>query len=111
MNNPEKLAVYDTRDEDKQKHNMGQVWLHYAQVNTNNVNKTLALLQTTGGKEGPNIDSMRKSQRTPQNGTQNGKRHKNLKDKKHESRQYKIYTLKEFVFLFDITRQTSLLFF
>jgi hypothetical protein len=79
MNNPEKLAVYDTRDEDKQKHNMGQVWLHYAQVNTNNVNKTLALLQTTGGKEGPNIDSMRKSQRTPQNGTQNEKRHTKLK--------------------------------
>ena len=58
---------------------MGKVGLHYTQANTNNVNKTLALLQTTGGKEGPNIDYMRKSQRTPQNGTQNGKRHKKLK--------------------------------
>ena len=66
MDNPEKLAAYDTQDEDKQKTQYG-------------LNKTLALLQITGGKEGPNIDSMRKSQRTPQNGTQNGKRHKKLK--------------------------------
>ena len=27
---------------------------HYPQANTNNVNKTQALLQTTGGKEGIN---------------------------------------------------------
>jgi hypothetical protein len=35
----------------------------------------------------------------------------NLKDRKHGSRQNKIYKLKEFGFLFDITRQTSPLFF
>ena len=28
---------------------------HYAQTNPNNVNKTRALLQTTGGKDEPNI--------------------------------------------------------
>ena len=28
---------------------------HYAQTNTNNVNKICALLQTTGGKDEPNI--------------------------------------------------------
>jgi hypothetical protein len=28
---------------------------HYLQANTNNVNKTWALLQTTGGKDEPNI--------------------------------------------------------
>ena len=28
---------------------------HYPQANTNNVNKTWALLQTTGGKDEPNI--------------------------------------------------------
>ena len=44
---------------------------HYPQANTNNVNKTRALLQTTGGKEKPNIVCMRKSQR----GTQNVKTH------------------------------------
>jgi hypothetical protein len=34
---------------------------HYTQTNTNNVNKTLALLQTTGGKDKPNIIFMWKS--------------------------------------------------
>ena len=34
---------------------------HYAQTNTNNVNKTSALLQTTGGKDEPNIVCSRKS--------------------------------------------------
>ena len=34
--------------------------MHYTQTNTNNVNKTRALLQTTGGKDGPNIVFMRK---------------------------------------------------
>ena len=38
----------------KQKHNTIYVWLQYAQTNTNNVNKTWALLQTTGGKDEPN---------------------------------------------------------
>ena len=44
---------------------------HYPQANTNNVNKTRALLQTTGGKDEPNIVCMRKSQ----HGTQNVKTH------------------------------------
>ena len=34
---------------------------HYAQANTNNVNKTRALLQTAGGKDEPNIVVMRNS--------------------------------------------------
>ena len=51
MDNPEKLATNGTQDEDKQvKHNTICVGHHYTQTNTNNVNKTCALLQTTGGK-------------------------------------------------------------
>ena len=34
---------------------------HYRQANTNNVNKTFALQQTTEGKDEPNIVVMRKS--------------------------------------------------
>ena len=45
IDNPEKLATYGTQDtrrrQTKQK--------HYTQTNTNNVNETQALLQTTGG--------------------------------------------------------------
>ena len=48
---------------------------HYAQINTNNVNKTCTRLQTTGGKHEPNIAPMRKPQRTSQHGTQNAKTH------------------------------------
>jgi hypothetical protein len=44
---------------------------YYPQTNTNNVNKTRALLQTTGGKDEANIVCMRKSQ----HGTQNVKTH------------------------------------
>jgi len=33
---------------------------HYAQTNTNNVNKIWTLLQTTGGKDEPNIVFIRK---------------------------------------------------
>jgi hypothetical protein len=44
---------------------------HYQQANTNNVNKTRALLQTPGGKDEPNIVCMRNSQR----GTQSVKTH------------------------------------
>ena len=79
MDNSEKLAAYDTQDEDKQKTQYGLSWTTLYANKQNNVNKTLALLQTTGGKEGPNIDFVRKSQQTPQNGTQNGKRHTKLK--------------------------------
>ena len=35
-------------------------WHHYTQTNTNNVNKTCALLLTTGGKDEPNTVYMRK---------------------------------------------------
>jgi hypothetical protein len=47
MDNPEKLAT--RRRKTKQKHNTICVGLHYAQTNTNNVNKT------TGGKYEPNV--------------------------------------------------------
>jgi len=52
MNNTEKLATQGTQDgrKAKQKHNTICVGRHYVQANTNNVNKTCALLQTTGGK-------------------------------------------------------------
>jgi len=45
----------------KQKHNNICVGHHYTQTNTYNVNKALALLQTNGGKDEPNIVFMRKS--------------------------------------------------
>ena len=44
-----------------QKHNIICVGHHYAQTNTNNVNNTCTLLQTTGGKDGVNIVFMPKS--------------------------------------------------
>ena len=47
--NPEKMATQGTQDEEK--HNTICVGHHYTQANTNNVNKTCALLQTTGGKD------------------------------------------------------------
>ena len=50
MDNPEKLATLGTQDEEKQKKKP-----NYTQANTNNVNKTWAVLQTTGGKDEPNI--------------------------------------------------------
>ena len=46
---------YTRRRKPKQKRNTIFVGHHYAQTNTNNVNKTCALLQTTGGKDDPNI--------------------------------------------------------
>ena len=58
----------------KQKHkktNTMCVGHYYPQTNTDNVNKTWALLQTTGGKDEPTIVFMRKSQ----HGTQNVKTH------------------------------------
>ena len=59
MDNPEKLATKGTQDEDK--HNTICIVHHCVQKNTNNINKTLALLQTTGGKAEPNIVFMQKS--------------------------------------------------
>ena len=51
MDNPEKLAT--RRWQTNQKHNTICVGHHYAQPNTNNVNKTCTLLQTTEGKDEP----------------------------------------------------------
>jgi hypothetical protein len=59
MDNPKKLATQGT--EYKEKHNTICVGHHYAQANTNNVNKTWALLQITAGEDEPNIVLMRKS--------------------------------------------------
>ena len=62
MDNPEKLATYGTQDEEKQnKNNTICVGHRYVLTNTNNVNKTRALLQTTRGKNEPNIVFMQKS--------------------------------------------------
>ena len=38
----------------KQKHNAIYVGHHYAQIDTNNINKTWSLLQTTEGKDEAN---------------------------------------------------------
>ncbi len=65
MNNPEKLATQGTQN--KEKHKTISVGNHYKQTNTNNVNKKRALLQTTGGKDEPNIVFMWKSQHETQN--------------------------------------------
>ena len=52
----EKLWTLDTQGYDKEKpHNTIYVGHHYTQTNTSNVNKTWTLLQTTGGKDEPNI--------------------------------------------------------
>ena len=53
MDNPEKLPIYGTEDEEK--HNIICVVHQHTQTNINNVNKTRALLQNTGGKDKPNI--------------------------------------------------------
>ena len=55
MDNPEKLATYTRRRQTKHKHNTICVWHHYTQTNTNYINKTWAILQTTRGKDEPNI--------------------------------------------------------
>ena len=57
----------------KQKHNSICVGHHYRQTNTNNVNETRALLQTTGDIDELNIVLMRKLQQISQRGTQNAK--------------------------------------
>jgi hypothetical protein len=46
---------YTKRRKTKQNHNTICVGHRYAQTNTNNVNKTCTLIQTTGGKDEPNI--------------------------------------------------------
>jgi hypothetical protein len=44
---------YTRRRKTKQKHNTICIGHHYVRTNTNNVNKTCVLLQTTGGKDEP----------------------------------------------------------
>ena len=60
MDIPGKLATYDTQGEEEQskKHNTICVGHYFAQTNTTDAN---ALLQTTGGKDEPNIVFMLKS--------------------------------------------------
>jgi len=56
------LGTQDTgRRQTKEKHNTICGGHYYAQTNTNNINWTWALLQTTGGKDEPNIVIMCKS--------------------------------------------------
>ena len=56
MGNSEKLATYGTQDrKTKQKYNTICIGQHYAQANTQNVNKTWTLPQTTEGKNEQNI--------------------------------------------------------
>jgi hypothetical protein len=61
QNNSPKILKWHWTDEwprcrqTKQKHSTIYVGYHYVQTNTFNVNKTWALIQTTGGKDDPNI--------------------------------------------------------
>ena len=77
MDNPRKLATQDKQGEEEQSktHNTICVGHHFAQTNTTEANKTWTLLQTTGGKDEPNIVFMLKSQQTSQHGTRNAKTH------------------------------------
>ena len=59
MDNPEKLATQGTQYDEK--HNTICIGYHFTQTNTNNVNKTCPLLQTSGGKDELNIVFMWKS--------------------------------------------------
>ena len=54
------LQHKSTQDEEKKKKTIC-AGHHYRQTNTNHVNKTWTLLQTTGGKDEPNIVLMQKS--------------------------------------------------
>ena len=51
---------YTIRRKTQQKHNTKRVGHHHTQTNTNNVNKTCSLPQTTGGKDEPNMVFMQK---------------------------------------------------
>ena len=64
MDSPEKLATQSTQDTGPKTH-------HNTQTNTNSVNKTCILLQTTGGNNELNVGFTRKSSRTWQHGTKN----------------------------------------
>ena len=62
-NNPEKLAIYGAQDKDKKNKYTYIVCVghHYALTNTNNVTTARAHIQTTEGKDEPNIIFMWKS--------------------------------------------------
>ena len=60
-------------------------------TNTNNVNKTWAILQETGGKDEPNIVFMRKSKRTSQHGTQNVKTQNMTTQKNYKDEQQMMF--------------------
>ena len=66
-------------NKNKQKTNTMCIGHHYPQANTNNVNKTWTLLQTTGGKDEPTIVCMRKSQHETQNVKTHNRRTQNTK--------------------------------
>ena len=51
MDNQEKLKKYGTPDDEQQSKNTHNVCWTLLYANTNNVNKTWVLLQTTGGKD------------------------------------------------------------
>ena len=55
------FILFTRRRKTKQKQNTICVGHQYSQANTNNLNKTQVLLQTTGGKDQPNIVFIRKS--------------------------------------------------
>ena len=57
MDNPEKLATLSTQYTGRRKitKNKQTTIQQYTQTNTNNVNNTWGILQTTGGKDEPNI--------------------------------------------------------
>jgi len=65
MDYSEKLATLGTQDTRRrpinQKQNTQYVGHNYAQTDINNINKTQAPLQTTGGKDDQNIIFMPKS--------------------------------------------------
>ena len=92
MDNPKKRATQGTQDENRQSRDTGNIGYtrrkqtkqihnticvghNNAQANTNNVNKTAALIEAIGGNDEPNIDYMWKSSRTSQHETQNVKTH------------------------------------
>ena len=55
MDNPEKLKISVTQDKVKQNHNIIYDVHHNTEANTNEVDKTSAPIQTTRGKDNPNI--------------------------------------------------------
>jgi hypothetical protein len=61
MDNPEKLVTYTRRRKSKQKQNTNALDTTMRKETQKNVNKTWVLLQTTGGKDEPNIVFMQKS--------------------------------------------------